>query len=76
MNNIAFNVQFGTDNLPTQKPAGFTFGQLKRDSSLKMMLGFSDNVRALVNGVEMPDEAQVEAGTLVLLETKCNSKAS
>ena len=55
-----------------------TIGQVISDPVLKAVLGYGDNVRALVHGVEQPMTAlapNVSQGE-ILLETKANSKQS
>lgn len=70
-----FYVQFGMDRHEKNAPSGMTFGQVKQDGNLKALLGFGDNVRALIDGVEMPDSVEVPDGCEVQLETKMNTKA-
>lgn len=73
---MKFKVIYGCDSQEKETISAPTIGQIKSDTVLKAVLGFGDNVRALVHGVEQPDGAIVPDGAEVLLETKANSKAS
>ncbi len=53
-----------------------TVSQVLGSASVKAELGYGDNVRALVNGVEQAGNALVEDGATLVVETKANSKAS
>lgn len=70
------SVRYGIEEMELALPYAATFADMKRSTKLRAGLGFGDNIRALVNGVEMPDTAQVPNGGTVVIETKCNSKAS
>lgn len=48
--------------------------ELKRDESLRAELGFGDNCRVLVNGVEQSGYTQL-VGPSVTIETAANQKA-
>lgn len=45
------------------------------DNNIKAVLGFGDNVRGLVSGVEIGADTYISNGALVVLETKANQKA-
>lgn len=51
-----------------------TVADLKHDSSLRAELGYGDNIRVLVNGVEQSDLSTVP-GPVVSVETLANQKA-
>ena len=53
-----------------------TIAQIIADPTTRVVLGYGDNVRALVNSVEMPGDAIPGNGTIVSLETRANSKAN
>lgn len=72
---MTFNVKYGIDTHPVVRAIAPTVGQVKQDTNLKLILGFGDNQRALVNGVEIPDEVTVPEGCTLVLETKANEKA-
>ncbi len=57
-------------------PEGTTIGQLIQDRELRITLGYGDNVRALVAGVEQSQQAIVPDGGTVVIETRANSKAN
>lgn len=69
-------IKYGTDNQTKTFVHAPTIRQIKDNDSLKAALGFGDNVRALVNGVEVPDSATCSDGMIVILETACNTKAA
>lgn len=73
---MTFKVRYGIEEHEVVKSHTPTIGDVKHDSTLKMILGFGDNLRALVNGVEMPDDSQVPEGGTVVLEVRANQKAS
>ena len=41
----------------------------------RAVLGYGDNVRALVNGIEQPSSTQISLADELVLETKANEKA-
>lgn len=68
---------FGVAETTTHEcPQGTTIGELKADSSLKARLGYGDNVKCLINGVSIDDDAEVPAGATVRFETAANQKAA
>lgn len=73
---MKFTVHFGLESQEKTSILSPTIGQVKSDPVLKAVLGFSDNVRALVHGVEQPDDAIVPDDAEILLETKANEKRS
>ena len=73
MNKVKLN--YGTDNHEVTVPSGTTVGTVLRNSSNKVILGYGDNVKALINGVEQPDDAQLFDGAELVIETRANSKA-
>lgn len=68
-------IQYGTDKMHKYYDGGVNVGQVLSSASVKAELGFGDNVRALVNGVEQNASNPVEDGCVLLVETKANSKA-
>lgn len=73
---MQFTVVYGIESQDREVINAPTIGQVKQDPALKAVLGFGDNVRALVHGIEQPDNAIVPEGAEVVLETKANTKAS
>lgn len=45
------------------------------DNQVRAALGFGDNVRGLVSGVEMGPDSYIPNGSLVVIETRANQKA-
>ena len=72
---MTVTIKYGLETISRTVPEGTTIGHLVSDQNLKAVLGFGDNVRALINGIEMSRDVQVPYGSLVSLETACNSKA-
>ena len=69
-------VTYGGDtHLLTVEPHT-TIGQIVNDPSTKAVLGYGDNVRALVHGIEQPLATQISGVTELTLETRANEKAS
>lgn len=73
---MTFTVKHGLDTHPKTVSETPTVGQVIDDVNLRVILGYGDNVRALINGVEQPREAQVPDGCTLVLETRCNTKAA
>ncbi len=67
-------IRYGLNQITKDLPAGTTFDSILRNGNIRAALGYSDNVRALVNGVEMPGNADAAGQTLVI-EARCNAKA-
>lgn len=75
MLNVNIMVRFGTDEVHRSYPQGVTISQVLNDRELRVTLGYGDNVRALVAGVEQSPGAAVPDGATLVIETKANSKA-
>jgi len=71
---INVNVRFG-ETIARSYPEGTTIGGILQDRELKAVLGWGDNVRALVNGVEQPVTALAPDGATIVVETRANAKA-
>lgn len=69
------NVKYGITTESKFVDNDTTVGQLKRDASLKAILGFKDNVRALLHGQELGDDTVVPEGATIVIEDRCNEKA-
>jgi len=74
MNRITIN--YGTESHTHTFAGSITVGEVLRNSTIKAVLGFGDNVRSLVSGVEQGSDAMLRDGMVVVVETKANSKAS
>jgi hypothetical protein len=72
---MQINIRYGIETVTKTVEAGTTIGQLKADVNLRAVLGYGDNSKALINGVEMTNDVVVPAGGTVVFETACNTKA-
>jgi len=68
-------VKYGVDQITKQVEDDFTFGDLQDSDQFKAALGFGDNTKALVDGIEQNRETVIPAGTTVRIETAANTKA-
>lgn len=72
---VSVSVAYNVDSESISVPSGTTYAQLLANANLKAKLGYGDNVRALVNGVEQSPDAAVVNGTSIRVETRANQKA-
>ena len=63
------------DQITKQVEDDFTFGDLQASDSFKAALGFGDNTKTLVDGIEQNRDTIIPAGTTVRIETAANTKA-
>ena len=68
-------IKCGSMPFPKSFPASATVSEIINNASVKAVLGYGDNVRALINGVEQDMGLIVPDGTTISVETRCNSKA-
>jgi hypothetical protein len=68
-------VEYGVDSINKQVTSGFTIGDLQESDSFKGALGFGDNTKALINGIEQNRQTVIPDGATVRLETAANTKA-
>jgi hypothetical protein len=68
-------VKYGVDSVTKQVESNVTFGDLQQGDAFKAALGFGDNVKALVNGIEQDMDTSIPDGAVVRLETAANTKA-
>ena len=73
MKNIT--AKYGVDSINKQVDDDFTFGDLQENDTFKAALGFGDNTKALVEGIEQSRGTVIPQGAVVRLETAANSKA-
>lgn len=73
---MRFTVTYGIESQYKESTTAPTIGQILDDPTLKAVFGWSDNLRALVHGVEQPREAIVPNEGTVVVETKANCKAA
>ena len=71
----SYKLCYGIEEFQVNSTAPMTFGQLRRDYNAKAALGYGDNVRMLLNGVEMPDDAIAPNNSRIVVETRANQKA-
>lgn len=69
-------LKYGCEQRPMTVAQSHTVAMITADSTARAVLGYSDNVKALVHGVEQPGDAIPSDGTTINLETKLNQKAS
>lgn len=72
---MTITVKYGVDAANKSFPSAPTIGQVISSPSLRAELGYGDNVHALINGVEQPNNATVSDGAIVVIETRANQKA-
>lgn len=69
------NVKYGIDSITKQVEESFTFGDVQDNDSFKAALGFGDNTKALLDGIEQERSTVIPDGSTVRLETAANTKA-
>ena len=72
---IEITVRYGMDKFTKAVDEDTTIGDIINSPSIKAALGFGDNVRATMHGVEVSDETPVPDGGFIALETRANEKA-
>jgi len=70
------NIRFGVDRITKSFSTAPTVGQLKSNQDIRAALGYGDNVKVVLNGVELPDDVTVGNGQELVIETAANRKAS
>lgn len=68
-------VKYGSQVHPVSCPDTHTIGQVIADPTCKAVLGYGDNVKPLVSGVEQTTDTVISDDSTVTLETRMNSKA-
>ena len=71
----SITVQYGVDSVTKQVEEDTTIGDVQENDSIKAALGFGDNTKALINGIEQPPQTVIPPGAVVRLETAANTKA-
>lgn len=74
-NTMTVRIKYGVEELTKSFTTTPTVGQIISDPNIKAGLGFGDNVKALIGGVEQPDTVGVPDGTTLVIETAANRKA-
>jgi hypothetical protein len=73
MKNIT--IRYGSDIREVTVESSTTVAQLLADSTNRVVLGYGDNVQALIGGIAQPGDVVVPSGSTVVIENKANSKA-
>ena len=68
-------IQFGCEKHEVVISSGANVGQCITDMTAKVVLGYGDNVRPLVGGVEQSLDAIPSDGSVITLEQRANQKA-
>lgn len=76
MSQQILTVRYGGDEHRVTVEPTTTIGEIVGNSNTKVILGFGDNVRALVHGIEQSMNAQIGSVEELVIETKANEKAS
>jgi hypothetical protein len=69
-------VKMGTERNSMQFPSDATIGQAVENQNMRAILGYGDNIRALIFGVEQDMGTVAPAGSVITVETKANTKNS
>ena len=69
-------VRYGGDEHRVSVDSSAPISDIVRNSSTKAVLGYGDNVKALVHGVEQPLSNQIGSASELVLETRANEKAN
>lgn len=76
MNNINITIAFGGANsLTRQVPSTYTVADVIRNQAFQTALGYTSNVRALIDGAVQPGTTTLRDNDVIELETQANSKA-
>lgn len=74
--NINVTVRFGSENINHNVRNGSTVGEVVNSREVRMQLGYGDNVRVLIAGVEQSMSAIAPDGATLVVETRANTKAN
>jgi hypothetical protein len=73
---ISITIKYGVgDEITKAFEDGITVGQVMANQSVKIALGYGDNVRGLIDGVEQPSSMELSDGDVLNIETRANQKA-
>ncbi len=72
-NQMTLTIKHGLRQANRQYNTAPTVGDIKRDTSLRMELGYGDNVNVVVGGVPQADFVQLH-GPICTVETAANEK--
>jgi hypothetical protein len=68
-------VKYGSSVRNVAVAATATVGEIIADSTTRVVLGYGDNVQAIIGGAVQPTDAIAPDGSLITLENKANQKA-
>lgn len=68
-------LKYGVQTINISRSFSPTIGELISDPNAKSVLGYSDNVRVLINGVEQNLTTVCPDGVTLVIENRANSKA-
>ncbi len=71
----SITIRYGVDSITKQVEEDCSFGDVQENDSFKAALGFGDNTKALVDGIEQDRDTVIPEGATVRLETAANTKA-
>lgn len=69
-------IKYNSSSITKQFDNAPTFAEVAADTAIKAALGFGDNVKAMVGGIEQPMCNQIPENALVTFENRANAKAS
>lgn len=69
-------IKYSINELSREVPDQTTVGQLIGDTAVKAALGYGDNIKVLLHGVELPSDAVIPPGETLFVETRANQKAT
>ena len=72
---IHVTIKYGIQTINRTVPNGTTFRQVLQDASVRAVLGYGDNVRALIDGDEQAEDGALSDGDIINVETRANKKA-
>jgi hypothetical protein len=71
----SITVKYGVASMTREVEDSFTFRDLQQDDTFKAGLGFGDNTKSLLEGIEQNRDTIIPANANVRVETAANSKA-
>jgi len=71
----SITAKYGVASMTREVEDDFRFRDLQQDDAFKAGLGFGDNIKALVDGIEQNRDTVIPPNATVRIETAANSKA-
>lgn len=73
---FSVTIRYGAgDEMTKAFDDGATVRDVLTNTAVKAALGFGDNVRALIDGVEQTSDTELTDGDIITIETRANQKA-